>query len=610
MTTKSFTIIVPVWGAAHVARFLEWALPTWLSPRNLPALAGRGPVELMLLTSARDFAAIESSPITELLRESCNLRLVAIDDLIPGGISTVTLTLAFTRGVNLAMQADSARRIIFLNGDFLLTDGSLLSIAKRFEAGQKVLLCSSVRVREELVRDEFLRMRGSRGVMVVPSREAVTLALGALHPTVLACRVDQALLRSAHPNQFFWKPDSSSLVLRAFLLFPLAVAPTLPPGPADTYCDYGWISTMAETPSFDIIDNTDELFIVELAPTRQELDFVRSGGTSAKDGALRMSSWMTDFSAQQADTAIVFRSRDGSEAAIAETIETSGRFIKELKQHFGPLHPVRYHPYWQAGVASYLRNRARLGHREIPAEIAPIAAELPATVTLRARIRDFVKRQLLGAPGSRRPWHPYFRAEEVVKELGPLKAVGPVAMLEMLAPRWSEDGAPVSITECYDWERAESAVTKLYEATRPGQVAFMIVTNDLHLVPDELKVRERIVALAAIERKFKILSAMPFMSLIEVKTVASNRRLATDFDLTMPLRSVRLALASAFALSQVLVANLFGWDNRRSTDQANILLLKLWRGAESPKAVGMIGSSGADQRSGVDATARSGAGRA
>ncbi|WP_316168991.1 MULTISPECIES: hypothetical protein [unclassified Bradyrhizobium] len=609
MTNNSYTIIVPVWGAVHVARFLDWALPTWLSPRNLPALAARGTVELMLLTSERDFAAVESSPMTALLRESCKLRLVAIDDLVPGGISTVTLTLAFTRGVNLAMAADSTRRIIFLNGDFLLTDGSLVSIANRFDAGQKVLLCSSVRVREELVRDDFLQMRGSDGVMVVPSREAVGLALGALHPTVLACRVDQSLLRSAHPNQFFWKPDSGSLVLRAFLLFPLAVAPTCSPGPADTYCDFGWISTMVDRPSADIIDDTDELFIVELAPTGQELDFVRSGAVSVEDSAQRMSTWMTDFSAQQADTAIVFRSRDGSEAAIAETIEASARFIAELKQHFGPLNPVRKHPYWQAGAASYLRNRGRLGYKDIPAEIAPTAAELSAKVTLRAKFRDFVKRQLLGAPGSRRRWHPYFRAEQVVKELGPLKPVGPVAILDLLAPRWAEQGSPVSIVECYDWESTERAITRLYEATRPGQSAYLIVANDLHLVPGHLRVRERIVALAVIERKFKILSTMPFMNLIEVNSVASNRRLATDFDLATPLRSARLALASALSLRQVLVANLFGWNNQKSTDQSNILLLKLWRGAESPKAVGMIGPSGTGQRSGVDVAAKSGAGR-
>src|SRR6202000_86683 len=98
------------------------------------------------------------------------------------------------------------------------------------------------------------------GSMILPAREAVRLALGALHPTVLACRVDQPLLQSAHPNQFFWKPESTPLLLRAFLLFPLAVSPEKAPGLAETFCDYGWISAFAPDAPIDIIDSTDTLF--------------------------------------------------------------------------------------------------------------------------------------------------------------------------------------------------------------------------------------------------------------------------------------------------------------------------------------------------------------
>jgi hypothetical protein len=582
MTILPYTIIVPVWGAVHVARFLEWALPTWLSPGNLPGLAVRGPVDLLLLTSQRDFAAIENDPITARARACCNLKLVAIDDLLPGNISTVTLTLAFTRGVNLALAEGCDRRLIFLNGDFLLSDGSLASIANRFEAGQQLLLCSSVRVREELVSDDFLRMRRDDGTMVLPSREAVGLALGALHPTVLACRVDQSLLCSAHPNQFFWKPDDSSLVLRAFLLFPLAVAPTQPPGPADTYCDYGWISTMAERASVDIVDNTDELFIVELAPTAQEIDFVRSGAAVIEDCAQRMSPWMTEFSAAQGDTPIIFRTRDGSDAAIAETIEVSGRFVAALKRSFGPLHPVRNHPYWQAGVASYLRNRAELGIASLPPEIAPATSQPAPEVARQAKLRGFAKRLVIGARGNRRPWHPYYGPERIVKGLGPLKPVGPVGLLDQLAVPRSERGTPISIVEFHDWQNAERAVARLHDATAPDQLAYLVVVNDAYVRPGELSIRERIAALAIIERNFQIISLDPLMTRVEVQGVAWNRRLALELQRARPLSAVGMVLASAFTLSHVLCANLLKSDGRRLAVQSDILLLRLKRGGGEP----------------------------
>ena len=581
MTRIPHTIIVPVWGAVHVARFLEWALPTWLSPGNLPALASRGPLELILLTSRADFAAIESAALTALLRTYCDLKLVEIDDLTPGGISTVTLTLAFTRGANLALAAQSDRRLLFLNGDFLLSDGSLVSIANRFDAGQDVLLCSSVRVREELVSGDFLQRRRADGVMVLPGRDAIGIALGALHPTVLACRVDQVLLCSAHPNQFFWKPDDASLVLRAFLLFPLAVAAKRPPGRADTYCDFGWIMSLAsEQAPAAIIDNTDELFIVEMAPTGQEIDFVRAGAAVIDDCAERMSSWMTEFSSMQAMTPIVFRAHGESDAAIAQVVKASKQFVDTLRQKFGPLRPIRNHPYWRAGVASYLRNRRDRGIVDIPVEISADAALPGLDVAFRARLRDVVKRMIMGTTGRRRPWHPYYYPERIIKQLGPVQPVGPAALLEHLAVKKSSEGTPITIVEFNDWAIAEDAIARLWEATGPGRTAHLIVVNDLYINPGKLTVRERITALAIVERKFRIVSVRTLMSRDEVEAVARNKQLVVDLNLTKPLQASAMVLASGISLSQVLLANVFGRRNQEATRRSDVLLIELIRSDE------------------------------
>ncbi|WP_407155607.1 hypothetical protein [Bradyrhizobium sp. STM 3557] len=502
---------------------------------------------------------------------------MAIDDLIPGGISTVTLTLAFTRGVNHALSDQLGKRLIFLNGDFLLSDGSLASIADRFDAGQELLLCSSVRVREELVAEAFLRMRREDGVMMLPGRQAVSIALGALHPTVLACRVDQPLLHSAHPNQFFWKPDDASLVLRAFLLFPLAVVATRPPGPADTYCDFGWITTMVEQPSISIIDNTDELFIVELAPTGQEIDFVKAGEAVVADCAERMSSWMTEFSAAQGATPIIFRAKDGSEAAIAQAVRASDRFVDELRRNFGALHPVQNHPYWQAGVASYLRNRRDQGNDDVPPEIAPQAAQSTPKVVLTARIRDKAKRFVMGAPGRRHLWHPYYRPERLIERLGPLQPIGQVALLDQLGAQKSTRGSPIAMAEFSNWKTAERTVRRLWEAAAPNETAHLIVVNEQYLNPFEISIRERIAALAIIEQRFQIVSASSLLTRVEAAGLASNRRLAVELNPSRPLQASGMILASVIRLSQVLVANLSDRKRRDLADQSGILLLELKR---------------------------------
>src|SRR5690242_11621844 len=103
MNTVFYSVIVPVWGATHVNRFLDWVLPTWLSPGNLPDVAARGEAELILLAPKADLERIMDHGAVSRLRDMCRLQPIEIDDLVPGAIGTVTLTLAFVRGARVAM---------------------------------------------------------------------------------------------------------------------------------------------------------------------------------------------------------------------------------------------------------------------------------------------------------------------------------------------------------------------------------------------------------------------------------------------------------------------------------------------------------------------------
>jgi hypothetical protein len=577
MARVPHSIVVPVWGQTHVARFLEWALPTWLSPRNLPELASRGPLELILLTSRKDFQAIQDSGMLVLLRAICEVKLIDIDDLIVGGVPTVTLTLAFTRGVNIALSEGQHRRLIFLNGDFLLSDGSLASIADRFDAGQELLLCSSVRVREEVAGRDFIRMRRADGVMVLPARSAVKIALGALHPTVLACRVDQPLLSSAHPNQFFWQPNSSTLVLRAFLLFPLAVAPKRLPGPANTYCDYGWIATMVEKPSIDIVDTSDELFIVELSPTNQEIDFVKLGPAAIEDCARQMSDWMTDFSSAQAGTPIIFKAADATDATVAEAVVSSRNFIEDLQKRFGPLRDVHNHPYWLGGASAYLRNRRSLGIEQNPVELSPVAELPPTDLGVPDGLRHAARAFLMGAPGRRQRWHPYWRADRIVRRIGQLRPVGMAAMPGQLALVSSPTGTLIEAIESNNVEGATMALARFAGMVKEGTHAYLIVGRSMQSFSGQLTMRDFISALSLIERQFRILSVTPLVNRAEADAAARHRRLATEIRQATPLHAFMLVLASVFSLGEVVLNNLLGSADEQPIQKPAVLLLELCR---------------------------------
>jgi len=561
MSTVRYAVIVPVWGATHVERFLRWALPSWLSPGNLPALSAN--VDVIVLAGRQDIARIKDDPIAALLARHCAIRFAEIDDLIPGGISTVTLTLAFTRGANLALAGGARPRLIFLNADFLLTDGSIAAIARRLDAGQRLLLSASVRVREEIAAPLLGGMRRDDGPLVAPARETVRIALGALHPTVLACRVDQPMLASAHPNQFFWQVGQAALLLRAFLLFPLAVVPERVPGPAEMYCDYGWIAEFAPGARADIIPHSDEVFIVEMAPTGQELDFVRAGPVDPAECARRISCWITDFSRAQPLTPIVFAAADAAPGELERDTSASERFVAELLRDLGPSHPPKAHPYWLAGAAAWLRNRRQAAVQAIPPELRP-PPELPArNLALSAVLRAAVRRVLLGEPGRRRRWHPFWNAERLVRQLGPVRIVTAGALLAQFDARSTPAGVPLGVLEISDGASASEVADQLAAAVGPGGRAYLVVGHSAWDAAHLVSVRERVSVLAAVEQGFVIHSCSTLVSSDEAVAASRHRRLAVEFHLVTPLRAFVFLAASAFSLFAV-----WGGNARRASDRA------------------------------------------
>jgi hypothetical protein len=564
MKVDAYSIIVPVWGAVHVARFLDWVIPSWLSPLNIPNLAFSGMVDLILLTSRADQVRITHHPITEMLTAHCRLRFVEIDDLIPGGAPTVTLSLAFARGVTTAVNQARKPNIIFLNADFLLSDGSLASVARRFKAGQQIVLCPSIRVIETHVMPEFDRMRRPDGSMIVPAREAVRLTLGALHPTVVACRVDQPLLQSSHPNQFFWQVDSTTLLLRAFLLFPLAVTPRKAPDLVNIYCDYGWISTLAPGAPIDIVQTTDEFFAIELAPEGQELSFVRPGPIDLDDIAYRISVWANDFSRAQPLTPLIFNSADVSKEALDRAVANSQRFIAELIGRLGPAQPLSDHSYWIGGATAYLNNRRKLGITDTPPEMAPTSAASNQDFALNSRIRSLGVRLLLGRTGARRLWHPRRNAERIIGELSPSRIVGSTQIPDQLNIVTSETGTPLAAINSKDLGDPAPAIAKLAAAVDPGGRARLIMGFDVREFSDLIGIKERAATLVALDPFFRIVSAIDLLTAFEAEVVMRHRRLAGQFHLVTGKRKLRLMIASAVAMFKMTLANL----RRSKTDSA------------------------------------------
>ena len=63
MTPRPFYIVVVVWGREYRDYFLEYCLPSLLSPKNIPALDGQRPVKVLFATTAEDWDIMRGTAI-------------------------------------------------------------------------------------------------------------------------------------------------------------------------------------------------------------------------------------------------------------------------------------------------------------------------------------------------------------------------------------------------------------------------------------------------------------------------------------------------------------------------------------------------------------------
>src|SRR5262245_13801027 len=134
-SAKACAVLMPVWGGAFVRQFLDSCLPTLLAAGNLPALARTLPTRFVLLTQTSDVAGITAHPAWHQLAQCCSTEIMPIDDLIVDGQHHATLTLAYTRALRAAGTALPDTVFMFLVGDYLVADGSLLAALRRIQAG-------------------------------------------------------------------------------------------------------------------------------------------------------------------------------------------------------------------------------------------------------------------------------------------------------------------------------------------------------------------------------------------------------------------------------------------------------------------------------------------
>ena len=395
-------ILLPTWGARHVRQFLDLTLPTWLSPRNLPAVARRVPSEFIFLTSAQDRDVLEAQPELARLREHMPVGFFLIDDLIvPRNHSTV-LTFAWQRAIRHFGEGNPDAFFMLMVGDILFSDGALLSMVRAVEEGHRAVMMGGLQVVYEEVVDALRsRIDQSGGVLALEPRALVRWALERPHPVLAAAFVDQGISHSIHPSHLFWRIDVDAVVAHYFNIFMFCVRPERWDFEILAPLDFCFLPEMCPSGSIKVIEDSDDGFFVECARRGHEGALLAPGGHDFDAIAASLARWMTAEQRKLSAVRTVFHAAerpDPSHPTGREADDFTARLIAALPPQ---AQPHRNHPYWAEQLSAFALERGRLG------DVPTSAGVRGARLTARARIRELFW-HVIGRIPDVRPWHPFW----------------------------------------------------------------------------------------------------------------------------------------------------------------------------------------------------------
>jgi hypothetical protein len=369
MSCASVKILVAVWGAPYIERLERFGLSSMLADGNLPALARTADVEFVFLTAGTDIPRLEASPMLAEIRRHASIRCAAIDDLIVPGLYALTLTLAFTRGINLYGAAMTETYFVFWNADFVMSDGTLRTIGERIALGQTVVMAGSLRAVGEVAAPLLEQLRGEgKGVLAVQPRDLVRLALDHPHALTVAKTVNQDLCWSSVPNQMFWKIDDATILGRFFQIFMLCLRPKRHVATINGYCDYSFVPEYCPGDPVHVIKDSDEAFLLELQSRDQESELVGFGAPDRDAWRNSLREWWTPEHRLVAGEPLVFHAGDLDVERVGDMVRRSKVFVDELTVGLVPPHSHRGQYYFVSGVAAWMDSRST-GAADSPPEL-------------------------------------------------------------------------------------------------------------------------------------------------------------------------------------------------------------------------------------------------
>jgi hypothetical protein len=185
---RPFYFIVVLWGERFRNYFLNYCVPSLLSPGNLPALSTQRPSRFLIATRPEDWASMKEAESFKAMERYVNPTYLEIPPHPPGDPGVHRMSIGHKLACHLAF-ADKAYGVV-LTPDSMLSDGSVARMQELARSGFQLVLAAALRFAEEpfLERIDSLRSthRGNGNALVISSRQMVGAAVHSFHRETLS----------------------------------------------------------------------------------------------------------------------------------------------------------------------------------------------------------------------------------------------------------------------------------------------------------------------------------------------------------------------------------------------------------------------------------------
>jgi len=288
---KKLLLVTAAWGDWHVSKHVDINVPTLLADGNFPALSAHCEITYLIYTSQPDLERMRRAPALQGLSRFAKIefRLIAADKMQD---PIATHHKLWAKATEQAIKEQSF--ILNMPPDAAWSNGSFRHVGHMLEAGKKAIFMTYLRAESESFAAAIRGYRQSNSDAIsISGAQLVDICLHALHP-LMAAYMRNSDHFPKHPEMMLWAVPPDGVLCRVLAREMFAYDPAI-----IALNSQSLLSTHIDPALIHVIDDSDDLFAVSLAPLTKDSDWYSrprmADPYAISDWWLDYDSWVNDL---------------------------------------------------------------------------------------------------------------------------------------------------------------------------------------------------------------------------------------------------------------------------------------------------------------------------